>query len=774
MKTKILSIIIAFTTFCNAQIVNIPDANFKLALTSATYQYSHIAKNINGSYMTIDTNSDGEIQISEALLVYELYLTSNTIGNNNTINLEGINSFSNLRKIFIDNKSITNVNFNSLLNLEELWIKYCAITNYSFVNCPNLLYINFDYNQLSSLDFSTLPQLTSISCSNNILTNLNITGLQNLTYVNCSYNNLVSLNVQGLTNINGIKCDHNQITNLNLNGLNTLQTIEGQYNQLNNVSFDGCTSLDYAYLSDNLLTFLDFNQCTSINEIHLFNNPTMEGILMKNGVNEYLGGLTQNVHYICCDTFEVDSIKNSYPNTEVNTYCSFVPGGTYFLVNGTNKLDIESNGCTSLDPVYPNFKINFTDGITPKTLIPDISGNYSIPVGTGTFTLTPILDNPIYYNVFPSNVSASFPANTSPAIRNFCITPNGIHHDVEVIFIPINPARPGFDAHYKLVYRNKGNIIENGTINLAFDDNVLDLISSNPTFFSQSVNTLTWNYTNLQPLETREIDLVFNVNNPTETPPVQIGYQLNYVATITPLLTDEFQYDNTSAIKQIVVGSYDPNDKVCIEGITITPNMVGEYVHYVIRFENTGTYPAENIVVKDMIDINKFDINTLIPIKGSHNFETRISSTNKVEFIFQNINLPFDDANNDGYISFKIKTKSNLAVGNTFSNSANIYFDYNFPIVTNNYTTTIQNTLGLQENDFINNISVYPNPVKDILNFKTEHNISKVEVYDIAGRILSSNSVSENKIDLSNLKTGNYILKLYTEKGIMNTKIIKE
>ena len=82
--------------------------------------------------------------------------------------------------------------------------------------------------------------------------------------------------------------------------------------------------------------------------------------------------------------------------------------------------------------------------------------------------------------------------------------------------------------------------------------------------------------------------------------------------------------------------------------------------------------------------------------------------------------------------------------------------------------------MGLQENDFINNISVYPNPVKDILNFKTDYNILKVEIYDIAGRIVSSNSVSENKIDLSELKTGNYILKLYTEKGIINTKIIKE
>jgi hypothetical protein len=249
---------------------------------------------------------------------------------------------------------------------------------------------------------------------------------------------------------------------------------------------------------------------------------------------------------------------------------------------------------------------------------------------------------------------------------------------------------------------------------------------------------------------------------------------LDFTATITNIVTDATPLDNVNTLHQRVVNSYDPNDKTCTEGPTVPPSTIGKYVHYIIRFENNGTANAQNIVVKDMIDLNKFDINTLIPIKGSHNFETRISSTNKVEFIFQNINLPFDNANNDGYISFKIKTKPNLVVGNTFSNSANIYFDYNFPIVTNNYTTTVQNTLGLQENEFINDIAAYPNPVKDFLNFKTEHSISKVEVYDITGRILSSNSVSENKIDLSELKTGNYILKLFTDKGIKNTKIMKE
>jgi hypothetical protein len=285
---------------------------------------------------------------------------------------------------------------------------------------------------------------------------------------------------------------------------------------------------------------------------------------------------------------------------------------------------------------------------------------------------------------------------------------------------------------------------------------------------------LTWNYVALKPFETREINVVLNLNGQTETPALNIGETLSMTSMVTPDINDEYSIDNSFSIRQVIVGSYDPNDKTCIEGATITPAMVGEYVHYVIRFENTGTYPAENVVVKDIIDTSKFDINTLIPIKGSHDFETRISNTNKVEFIFENINLPFDDATNDGYIAFKIKTKPNLVIGNAFSNSANIYFDYNFPIVTNNYSTTIQNPLGLQENDFINDIVAYPNPVKDFLNFKTEQNVLKVEVYDIAGRILSSNLVYENKTDLSNLKTGNYILKVYTEKGIMNTKIIKE
>jgi len=127
-----------------------------------------------------------------------------------------------------------------------------------------------------------------------------------------------------------------------------------------------------------------------------------------------------------------------------------------------------------------------------------------------------------------------------------------------------------------------------------------------------------------------------------------------------------------------------------------------------------------------------------------------------------------------------------LVLGDTFSNVANIYFDYNFPIVTNNFTTNIQNALGTQQNYIVNDINLgtqqnyivndintYPNPVYNVLHFKTENKIIKVEVYDVLSRMISTNPVIDNKVDLSDLKNGSYILKLFTTKGVATTKIIK-
>ena len=698
MKTNIFFIIIIFSSFCNSQIVNIPDSTFKSKLVNSTIQNQR-AKNLLGNYFAIDANSDGEIQVSEATQVSYIFISQNN--GYGIYSLIGINEFTNLNYFSCSDASLYELDIHGLQYLELINVIYSGINIATLYNLPSLKTLSIWYNDLTQLDVSNLPSLLSLNCYHNNITTLDVSMLINLDILTCNNNQLVSLNIK--------------------NGRN--QT---------------------------------------------FQNGIIQG---------YVGSPT--LRFICVDESELAYVQNIVADIEgsqlvvINNYCTFVPGGEYYTINGYSKIDFNSSGCDVSNTIYPNLKFLISDGINFGSFYSNQTGLYSFSVQATSHTISPNLENPSYFNLSPTSFTANFPPAVNPLTQNICLIPNGNHNDLEIVLIPINQARPGFDANYKLVYKNKGTTIQSGSINFMFDDSVIDFVSSNLNLSNQLTGNLTWNFTNLSPFESREINLTLNLNSPIETPALNSGDILNFSATINGL-TDETPNDNIATLNQIVVNSYDPNNKTCLEGTTITPTMVGQYVHYLIRFENNGTANAQNIVVKDIIDTNKFDINTLIPIKGSHNFETRISNTNKVEFIFQNINLPFDNANNDGYVFFKIKTKPNLVVGNTFSNLANIYFDYNFPIVTDNYTTTVQNILGIQENYFINDIIAYPNPVKDFLNFKTENKIFKIEVYDIAGRILSSNSISENKINLSELKSGNYILKLYSEKGIMNTKIIKD
>ena len=52
--------------------------------------------------------------------------------------------------------------------------------------------------------------------------------------------------------------------------------------------------------------------------------------------------------------------------------------------------------------------------------------------------------------------------------------------------------------------------------------------------------------------------------------------------------------------------------------------------------------------------------------------------------------------------------------------------------------------------------------------------ILKVEIYDMTNRLINLKTAPENSINVSDLKSGNYILKIYTEKGFTNIKMIKE
>jgi uncharacterized delta-60 repeat protein/uncharacterized repeat protein (TIGR01451 family) len=448
-----------------------------------------------------------------------------------------------------------------------------------------------------------------------------------------------------------------------------------------------------------------------------------------------------------------------------------------YNVKGQNKLDQNINGCDSADLPFANLKFNVLGAGTTFNYIGNQAGNYNIGTIAGSYSITPVFENPTYFTASPSSVTVNFPTQTSPQLQNFCITPNSVHADLEVTLLPLTVARPGFDAMYKMVYKNKGNQLESGTINLVFNDAVLDLVSATPTTSSQSLNNLNWSFSNLNPFETREILFTLNLNTPTETPSVNSGFVLNYTASVSSAFTDDLPADNTITLSQIVLNSLDPNDKKCLEGTNIALSKVGDYVHYMIRFENSGNFAAQNVSVRDVIDSAKYDINTLVPISGSHSFITKITEGAKVEFYFENINLPYLDATNDGYVAFKIKTKATLIAGDSFSNTAAIYFDYNEAIITNTATTVVQPNLGTVDVIAQSSFVLFPNPVNGILNIskKQEIEISSISIYNTLGQVILiiPNAQNTESIDVNALKTGNYFVKVNSDKGTIVSKFIK-
>ena len=86
-------------TRATAQIVTIPDANFKYVLLHGACVDTN-SDNIGDT--DADTDNDGEIQVSEALTVIGLNITMQNISD-----LTGIESFSNLQHLFCKNNNIT-------------------------------------------------------------------------------------------------------------------------------------------------------------------------------------------------------------------------------------------------------------------------------------------------------------------------------------------------------------------------------------------------------------------------------------------------------------------------------------------------------------------------------------------------------------------------------------------------------------------------------------------------------------------------------------------
>ena len=84
---------------------------------------------------------------------------------------------------------------------------------------------------------------------------------------------------------------------------------------------------------------------------------------------------------------------------------------------------------------------------------------------------------------------------------------------------------------------------------------------------------------------------------------------------------------------------------------------------------------------------------------------------------------------------------------------------------------------GLDKVKDDNKISVFPNPVRDLLNLKSSKaSIKSVEIYDINGKLIMNQVINANEkeLNVSELVSGAYILRIKHDEGIESIRILKQ
>jgi len=594
--------------------------------------------------------------------------------------------------------------------------------------------------------------------------------------------------------------------------------VEG--NQLTEIDLSR-KNINWINVSDNLLTEIDVSNNGDLVLLHCGDNIHLEYINLKNGgsgslVNNFWFSGNENLKHICVDDSRLTKISEKVENVglemcTVSTYCDFVPGGDINIFKGTVLFDNDDNACSSgaIPLEYQQFEIPI--GLySVSQHISDGTGSVLIPLSNGNYTIRPKLPNSELYNINPDSVNLSYPTDSSYLEQNFCVSPIEYLDDVSVYVFALEDAIPGFSTEYKIKISNQGTTFKTGEVNFYFDSKLMSVVSSSETYVEED-GILTWQYEDLSPFKSLDITVLIRMNTPMDTPSLNGGDELRFSVDVLPLENDITPENNTFMFDQIVVNSYDPNDKTCLQGGVVMDSMLGTYLDYLIRFENLGTANAQNVVVKDQLSGFSFDVGSLEVTDASHPMYTRVNS-NTVEFVFEDIQLSYQDSINDGYVAFRVKTNPQwLQVGDTIKNNAEIYFDFNFPIITNTYKTIVAtdqdmdgyNSVidcddsnasinpgaeeivnnGIDEDcdglDFISGIeaeiieiiNVYPNPTSSTIQLSQE--VDKIEIYNLFGeKLYSQNNTQE--ADISAYPKGVYLVKIEFLENHISKKVIKQ
>lgn len=376
------------------------------------------------------------------------------------------------------------------------------------------------------------------------------------------------------------------------------------------------------------------------------------------------------------------------------TFVLNAPDSCYVLIAGTVYYD-QNNNC--VQDVGENGIPYVVVDITPGwAVLTDAQGHYSIQADTGNVNVS----------VIPAQFTSPLCPVTGMTSLYFASYDNdttGI--DFAMDFQPVQDlqinhvgwaAVPGNSRYHYIYASNQGNIPMSGTVKVNYDavETVSNLFNPMPSLNDPANQLLEWNFSGLAP----GASLIYTFYTVVDTN-ATVGDTAKTFAVINPVMGDTTPSNNYDTTCVTILASYDPNDKqVSPIGITAPATGQGGYIlptqdlmEYTVRFQNTGTYPAQYVVIRDTLD-GDLDAFSFRAAGSTHPYSLLFEDDSVLVFTFANINLPdsaSDPQGSQGFVAYKLRHAGSLSPGRQIENRAAIYFDFNSPIITN----TVQNTI---------------------------------------------------------------------------------
>jgi len=642
-----------------------------------------------------------------------------------------------LKKLYIQPQysNITNVEISDNSTLEELYIQ--IFFNLHTIKCNNLSSLQRiwvqDSHDLKTVELDSLSVINEVYFQGNSniseLTIKNALELEKLTFLADKVRNYTLYNLPMMTDL---KIGSSRIEALDLSTLNALTNLELT-----------SSSIEQLYIKNNTNENLDCTDCSSLD-------------------------------FICSD--DIDTFKNLPPDVYVGTFCPYTSGGDAHEINGEILYDYGNNDCDSLTiPMpYVSLAIHQLDNLV-GLLTSNGVGKYGLYYDQDSFILMPSQNSfNSLFDFLPDSIYVLPIDSILETTQDICVKAKEDILNLELVMLDPQETRPGEEAKYTLMIRNSGSLVPEGEITLDFEGEFLSLVETNPMYVSTDSSQIGWNIPTLLPFEEVEYDVTFLLNTPMDDFPLNADDTLKFeVKAMIESLALDTTISNT--LCDVVVNSFDPNDKQCMQGRWIEQKSLDDYLYYTIRFENLGTADARNIVVQDTLDRESYIISSFQLVGASHEVSASMDR-NIVSFVFEDINLGSEDDENDGYLIFKIKPRENLELGFEISNDASIYFDYNFPIHTNIAQTEVVVDAILSDFnvDHYEVLKFYPNIGSGLIYLDNRALKGDIVVLDINGCIVLKSKVSKDSvIDISTLESGTYIIRMTNLEKLYIGKLIK-